>query len=68
MPHRSSNDDVNPARVNDEPINAPSRVRESDRSVKPLELFGARVMVEVLVDREARHKIRTSDHHTWGLE
>jgi len=29
-------------------------------------LFAARVVVEVLIDREARHKIRTSEHHTWG--
>jgi len=29
-------------------------------------LFAALVVVEVLIDREARHKIRTSEHHTWG--
>ena len=30
-------------------------------------LFAVLVVVEVLVDCEARHKIRTSEHHTWGL-
>ena len=30
-------------------------------------LFAVLVIVEVLVDREARHKIRTSEHHTWGM-
>ncbi len=29
-------------------------------------LFAVLVIVEVLVDREARHKIRTSEHHTWA--
>jgi low temperature requirement protein LtrA len=31
-------------------------------------LFGALVVVEVLVDREARHKIRSNEHYTWARE
>jgi hypothetical protein len=29
-------------------------------------LFAVLVVVEMWLDREARHKIRTSEHHTWA--